>query len=97
MSKTNGPAKTVTIRASVDPALKAEAETILHGLGLSHSDAIRYLYKQITIKKGLPFDVHIPNATTRKAFREADAGKGTRYANVDEMFEKLGVKRGKTR
>ena len=65
-------AKTGMIRARVDPALKVRAEAILMKLGLNASDAIRLFYKQITIRKGLPFDVRIPNAATRKALRDAD-------------------------
>jgi len=46
--------------------LKAEAESILDQIGLSSSDAIRMFYKQITLRKGLPFEARIPNATTQK-------------------------------
>lgn len=84
------PTKSGTIRARVDPLLKSEAEGILTKLGLNASDAIRLFYRQIAMHKGLPFDVKIPNAMTRKALRDADAGKGlTRYRAVDEMFEDL--------
>jgi hypothetical protein len=39
---------------------------------------------------------HIPNARTRKALRDADAGKNlTRYVDADDMFRKLGIKLGK--
>jgi hypothetical protein len=38
---------------------------------------------------------HIPNARTRKALRDADAGKNlTRYADEDELFRGLGIKLG---
>lgn len=84
-------AKTGTIRARVDPALKTRAETILGALGLNASDAIRLFYTQVTLVKGLPFDVRIPNAATRKALSQAEAGKVTRHASVDAMFKKLGV------
>jgi DNA-damage-inducible protein J len=84
--------KTETIRARVDPELKAEVEPILAALGLSASDAIRLFYSQIAIHKGLPFDVAIPNAATRRAMRDARQGKGlTRYADTDEMFDALGL------
>jgi hypothetical protein len=39
-----------------------------------------------------PFEARIPNATTRKALRDAEAGRDmTDYASVDEMFEDLGI------
>ncbi|HWE40237.1 MAG TPA: type II toxin-antitoxin system RelB/DinJ family antitoxin [Isosphaeraceae bacterium] len=80
------------IRARVDPSLKAEAEAILDRLGLDASDAIRLFYKQVTLQKGLPFEVRIPNAATRKALSDADANRNlTRYESVDAMFRDLGL------
>ena len=85
-------AKTGMIRARVSPELKAQAEEILAAIGLSSSDAIRMFYKQVTLRNGLPFEARIPNATTRKALRDAEAGRGmTDYASVDEMFKDLGI------
>jgi DNA-damage-inducible protein J len=83
------------IRARISPDLKAEAERILDQIGLSSSDAIRMFYKQITMRNGLPFEARIPNATTRDALLDAEAGKNlTRYADADDLFRKLGVKSG---
>ena len=83
--------KTGMIRARIDPALKDRAEAILGKLGLNASDAIRLFYTQITLADGLPFPVKIPNAETREAMRDADAGEGNRYASAAEMFKKLGL------
>jgi DNA-damage-inducible protein J len=83
--------KTGMIRARIDPELKRKAETILGDLGLNASDAIRLFYTQITLSDGLPFDVRIPNAATRKAIRGAGEGKNiSHYASTDEMFKKMG-------
>jgi len=88
-------AKSGMIRARVAPDLKAEAESILDDIGLSASDAIRMFYKQVTLCKGLPFEARIPNAATRKALRDAEAGRNlTEYSDADELFKRLGVKRG---
>ena len=85
-------AKTGMIRARVSPELKAQAEDILAEIGLSSSDAIRMFYKQVTLQRGLPFEARIPNATTLKALRDAEAGRDmTDYASVDEMFKDLGI------
>lgn len=87
MAKAKAKGKTGMIRARVDPGLKDSAETVLHKLGLSPSDAIRVFYRQIVLQKGLPFDLRIPNATTRKAIRELDTVNDlTRYATVDELL-----------
>ena len=85
-------AKTGMIRARVSPELKTQAEGILAEIGLSSSDAIRMFYKQVTLRNGLPFEARIPNATTREALRDAEAGRNmTDYASVDDMFKDLGI------
>jgi DNA-damage-inducible protein J len=84
--------KTETIRARVETKLKADAESVLNRLGLSASEAIRLFYKQVVLRQGLPFDVTIPNAATRRAMRDVEEGRGlTRYNDTQEMFKKLGL------
>jgi DNA-damage-inducible protein J len=88
-------AKTTTIRARIEPKLKAEAEAVLAKLGLTPSDAIRLLYHQVRLTKGLPFEIAIertPNATTRRALRDSAKGKGVRrFADKDAFFRSLGL------
>ena len=80
-------AKTETVRARIEPELKAEAEIVLDTLGLSATDAITLFYKQLTLRKGLPFDVKIPNAETREAMRQArDREDLTEWADTDALF-----------
>ena len=85
-------AKTETIRARVDAKLKAQAEGVLEKLGLNASDAIRQFYRQVALRKGLPFDVKLPNAATRRALRDADAGRNLLgpFDDTDEVFRALG-------
>jgi DNA-damage-inducible protein J len=85
-------AKTETIRARVDAQLKADAEAVLEELGLNASEAIRLFYRQVTLRKGLPFDVKIPNAKTRRALRDADAGRDLLgpFDDTDAMFREMG-------
>jgi DNA-damage-inducible protein J len=72
--------KTETVRARVDAKLKADAEAVLDKLGLTASEAIRLFYRQVDLRKGLPFDVKVPNAATQRAMKELDEGKCmTRY------------------
>jgi len=85
-------AKTDMIRARVESRLKANAEAVLDELGLTASDAIRLFYKQIAMRKGLPFDVVVPNASTRKAIRDVEEGRAlSHYRDTNEMFRKLGL------
>ena len=68
-------AKSEMIRARVEPELKHKAESVLQSLGMTPTEAITLFYKQITLYRGLPFPVRIPNAATRKALRDARAGR----------------------
>ena len=57
-------AKTAMIRARTEPSLKEEVENILEKLGMSSTEAINMFYRQVKLRKGLPFDVRIPNKVT---------------------------------
>lgn len=84
--------KSTTIRARIEPALKEEVETILSDLGLTASETIQLLYRQIKLRKGLPFVVEIPNELTAKTLRESKAGKGVkRFSSKKELFADLGL------
>ena len=88
-------AKTTTIRARIEPKLKAEAEAVLAELGLTPSDAIRLLYHQVRLAKALPFEIAIertPNAATRKALRDSKRGVGVkRFDSKEAFFRSLGL------
>ena len=82
--------KTATVRARIEPELKADVETLLHRLGLNATEAINLFYNQIRLRRGLPFQVEVPNETTRRTFEATDRGEDLRaYDSLDEMFEAL--------
>ena len=79
--------KTEMIRARVEPDLKYEAEGVFAALGLSATEAITLLYKQVSLHHGLPFEVKIPNAKTLEAMRQASNKDGlTKYGSVKELM-----------
>lgn len=74
------------IRVRVGPELKSQAEEIFSELGLSPTEAITLFYAQVTLHRGLPFAVRIPNADTIEALRQARAGEGlTGYADLEDL------------
>lgn len=84
--------KTATVRARVEPELKKEAEDLLGKLGLSATQAIALFYRQIALRRGLPFDVVIPNQTTLRTFEKTNAGKDLMVCkDSEDMFKKLGI------
>lgn len=84
-------AKKAMITTSVDPDLKADAEKVLSKLGISTTEAINIFLSQVRLRKGLPFDVKIPNKTTLKAMRDAEEGRNlTECEDAEDMLRKLG-------
>jgi DNA-damage-inducible protein J len=84
--------KTATIRARVEPRLKHEVEDILDELGLTTSEAIHLLYRQIKLHRGLPFDVRIPNEVTARTLRASKSGRGVkRFSSKAALYKDLGL------
>ena len=77
------------VRARIDTRTKERAASALEAMGLSISDAIRLLMHRIAADHCLPFDVKAPNATTKKAIAELEAGKGKKFASVDDLMADL--------
>ena len=77
------------VRARIDTDTKERAAEALQAMGLTISDAIRLLMLRIADERRLPFEVKVPNATTREAIAELEAGKGKRFANVDDLMADL--------
>ena len=78
--------KTDFVRARVEPSLKKKAEMVLSKIGISPSEAINVFYRRIASDKGIPFSLNVPNAETRKAIREARAGKNLITFDTFEDF-----------
>lgn len=78
--------KTAFVRARMEPSIKKKAEIVLSQIGISPSEAINVFYRRIANDKGIPFSLDIPNAETRKAIRDARAGKNLRTFDTFEDF-----------
>jgi DNA-damage-inducible protein J len=84
--------RTVNLNIRTEKALKDSVEHILHRLGLNHSTVINMLYRQIDLRKEIPFSISIPNKETQKAIDELESGKNVKsFKNSEELFEDLGI------
>tara|TARA_B100001057_G_scaffold39743_2_gene35737 strand:+ start:904 stop:1164 length:261 start_codon:yes stop_codon:yes gene_type:complete len=84
--------KSAMVQARVEPDLKNNAESIFRELGLNSAQAITMFYKQVELTGGLPFNVVVPNDTTRKTFESTDEGQDLIVCeDAQDMFDKLGV------
>lgn len=80
--------KSAAIHSRIDPETKQNAESILHRLGISPTEAIRMFYTQITLRNGLPFAVEIPNEETERALNDSRSGRNLEcFENVDALIE----------
>lgn len=77
------------VRARIDTFTKERAADALDAMGLSISDAIRLLMIRVADEKRFPFEIKVPNATTRKAIAELEAGKGKRFDSINALMEDL--------
>jgi len=67
-------------------------ESILGKLGLTASETIHLLYRQIQLRRGLPFEVAIPNPRTAKVLEESKTGKNVKhFASKRELYDDLGM------
>ncbi len=83
-------AKTAMIRARIEPKLKNDVEYIFKKLGITTTEAISLFYNQIKLRRGIPFEVNIPNETTRKAIKSSDKKLGVKkFKSVHELLEEL--------
>lgn len=79
--------KSAAIHSRIDPETKQKAETILHRLGMSPTEAIRMFYTQITLRNGLPFTVEIPNEETERALEDSRSGRNLeRFESADALI-----------
>jgi DNA-damage-inducible protein J len=75
--------KTSFVHARIEPQTKHKAEAVLRRLGITPTEAIRIFYRQISLHRGLPFAVEIPNERT-----SATLAKSRRAEEV-EHFDSL--------
>src|ERR1700719_4558087 len=90
--------KTGYITARVEPKLKARAARVLATVGVSTTDAITMFLRQVVLRNGLPFEVRVPNAETKRAIEElenpAKRSRLKRYASGDELFADIAPRKG---
>lgn len=77
------------VRARIDSDTKERATEALEAMGLSVSDAIRLLMLRVAHERRFPFEVKVPNTTTRQAIAELEAGKGEQFNSVEDLMADL--------
>lgn len=84
--------KNTVVRARVSPELKDSAEAILSSLGLNATQAITLFYTQVQLRRGLPFEVTLPNALTLKTLEKSRKGEELVHCkDAEDLCAKLGI------
>lgn len=82
-----GMRKTATVHARIDAETKKRSEEILHALGMTPTDAVRLLYRQIAIRKEFPLELRVPNETTLATFAKTDRGEEIEsFETLDDLM-----------
>ena len=82
--------KTAMIRARTEPGLKKDVEKIFNMLGITSTEAINIFYRQVRLRKGIPFEIQIPNKETLKTFKDSEKGKNSRsFKNISDLMKDL--------
>lgn len=81
--------RATTVQARIEPALKEMGDAILKKIGITASQAINALYAQIVMRKGLPFELKIPNRATQAAMDELEHGGGKSFPTFQAMINDL--------
>lgn len=79
------------VRARIPAEMKERAMATLERMGLSASDLIRLTFLRVAEEGRLPFDIAVPNRTTRKAMKELEGGKGETFESAEALFKDLGL------
>ncbi len=75
-----------TIHTRISKDLKLEADAVFHAIGLSSADAIRLFYQQVTMRRGLPFEVRISSLDSKyKSQRTKALSNSTGVLSIKSM------------
>ncbi|MCW5590076.1 MAG: type II toxin-antitoxin system RelB/DinJ family antitoxin [Legionellales bacterium] len=81
------------VRGMISSETKQQAEIILSALGLSTSDAINLMLKQVILQKRLPFDIalpNIPNTETALVLEKSERGEEViKTKGIDDFLKQL--------
>lgn len=67
--------KSATIQTRIDPAVKNKAQKIFNKLNISMSEAINIFLTQVSLHKGIPFEIKIPNELTKETLLKSENGE----------------------
>ena len=77
--------QTASVHARIDRKTKEESESVLHRIGMTPTEAVRLLYRQIALRKEFPLELRVPNRLTAETLAKSDRDEEVEY--FDSMEE----------
>ena len=78
--------QTATVHARIDRKTKEESERVLRRIGMTATEAVRLLYRQIALRKGFPLELRVPNKLTAETLAKSDRDEEVEYFDsVEEL------------
>ncbi|MDM8564642.1 type II toxin-antitoxin system RelB/DinJ family antitoxin [Candidatus Halobeggiatoa sp. HSG11] len=74
-----------TTSVKLDEETKEEAKKVFKQLGLTMSEAFNLFLYQVKLNQGLPFEVKIPNKSTRKVLDDVRQGKNVEPLSLEDL------------
>ena len=79
---------TATVHARIDSKTKKASERVLHRIGMTPTDAVRLLYRQIALRREFPLELRVPNKLTATTLSKSDHGEEVEtFHSVEQMVE----------
>jgi len=78
--------QSATVHARIDKKTKDASEAVLKKLGLTPTEAVRLLYRQIALRKEFPLELRIPNKLTAATLDKSDRNEEIEsFDSLDDM------------
>jgi DNA-damage-inducible protein J len=84
--------KSAAITVRLDPKLKTDAQAVFDELGLTTTQAISLFLKQVSLRKGMPFAVEVPNEETLQAMDDVTNQRSLKtFDDAESALHSLGL------
>ncbi len=80
-----GAVKKVRTNIYLNLEVREKAKKVLERYGLSLSDAVNIFLTQVTLERGFPFPIRIPNEETKKVLEEVEKGENLEDTTLERI------------
>lgn len=80
--------QTATVHARLDAKTKTESEEVLKIIGMTPTEAVRLLYRQIALRGEFPVELRVPNALTAETLDKSDRNEEIEHFDSFENLTK---------